>query len=198
MPDSTTTARLPRSFYERDTLIVARDLLGQRLVRVLPAGLLLTGLICETEAYRGADDRASHAFTRTPRSEVMYGPAGHAYVYFIYGMHFCLNVVTEPAGLPGAALLRGLIAEEGLAEMRARRPAAGRHLTDGPARLCQAFGVTLALNGADLTASDELFIAAGDAPSPADIVQTPRIGVRGDAETRGRPWRFLWRPAVMR
>ncbi|PKO22092.1 MAG: 3-methyladenine DNA glycosylase [Chloroflexi bacterium HGW-Chloroflexi-1] len=185
---------LPRSFFQRDTLAVARALLGQRLVRVFE-GERLSGLICEVEAYRGADDRASHAYRRTPRSAIMYGPPGHAYVYFIYGMYFCLNAVTEAAERPGAVLIRAILPQEGLPILCDRRPGIpDRHLTDGPGKLCQALGVTLALNGVDLTTSAELFIEAAE-PIPADeIVATPRVGVRGDEAARRRPWRFLWPP----
>jgi DNA-3-methyladenine glycosylase len=185
--------RLPSAFYARDTLTVARDLLGQRLVRVLD-GQRLSGLICEVEAYGGPDDEASHAYRRTPRSAIMYGPAGFAYIYFIYGMHYCLNAVTEAAGRPGATLIRGIIPEEGCAMMQARRGVTQiRRLADGPAKLCQALGVAAALNGVDLTESATLFIEAGEQVDEIEILATPRIGVRGDAETKGRLWRFVWR-----
>ena len=131
----------------RDTVVVARSLLGQRLVRVLN-GQRLSGLICETEAYGGADDPASHAYRRTPRSAIMFGPPGVAYVYFIYGMHHCLNAVTACDGHPGAVLIRGIFPAEGIETMRRQRPgAADQHLADGPGKLCQALGITLALNG---------------------------------------------------
>src|SRR5271157_4940399 len=98
--------RLMQPFFARDTVIVARALLGKRLVRVLD-GQRLSGLIAETEAYRGTNDQASHAYRLTPRSAIMYGPPGRAYVYVIYGRNYCLNMVTETAGLPGAVLIRG-------------------------------------------------------------------------------------------
>ncbi len=184
--------RLNRSFFERPTPIVARELLGQRLVRVL-AGQRLSGLIVETEAYGGPDDAASHAYRRTPRSDIMFGPAGHAYVYFIYGMYFCLNVVTETDGRPGAVLIRGLTPEEGLTIMRGRRAHAPDHsLADGPGKLCQALGIARSENGLDLTTSPELFIEAGVTVPEAQIATTPRIGVRGDAAALSRPWRFVW------
>lgn len=184
--------RLARAFYARAAATVARALLGQRLVRVLD-GRRLGGLICETEAYGGPDDAASHAFRRTPRSAIMYGPPGFAYVYFIYGMHHCLNAVTEPDGCPGAVLIRGILPQEGLELMRPRRPGiADRRLTDGPGKLCRALQITAALNGVDLTESAELFIESGDGANEHEIVATPRIGVRGDRETRGRLWRFVW------
>ena len=183
---------LPRAFYERDTVVVARALLGQRLVRVL-SGLHLSGLICETEAYGGADDPASHAYRRTPRSVIMFGPPGIAYVYFIYGMYHCLNAVTSCDCHPGAVLIRGIFPDETIEAMREYRPkVADQHLTDGPGKLCQALGVTLALNGVDLTDNSELFITTGELVAEREIITTPRVGVRGDEETRTRPWRFVW------
>ncbi len=191
---------LPPEFFARETLVVARDLLGQRLVRVL-AGQRLSGLIAETEAYLGPKDQASHAYRLTPRSAIMYGPPGRAYVYQIYGRNFCMNAVTEPQGVAGAVLLRALVPTEGLDVMRARRgppTTTGRErpgrLTDGPGKLCQALGIDRGLNGTDMTAPGELFIEAGVIVPDPEVVVTPRIGVRGDEETRNRPWRFLWRP----
>jgi DNA-3-methyladenine glycosylase len=185
-------APLPRAFYARDTVAVARGLLGQRLVRVLD-GVRLAGLICETEAYGGPDDIASHAFRRTPRSAIMYGSPGYAYVYFIYGMHHCLNVVTEGEGQPGAVLIRSIVPQEGIEALRVRRGGADdRHLANGPGKVCQALGITVALNGVDLTTSAELFIEPGVSVPDAEVAITPRVGVRGDAAARDRPWRFVW------
>lgn len=184
--------RLPYAFYERHAITVARALLGQRLVHVLD-GQRLSGIICETEAYTGPSDQASHAYRRTPRSEIMYGPAGFAYVYFVYGMHYCLNAVTGPAGEAGAVLIRAVMPEEGLDVMRMRRGVADRRLADGPGKLCQALGITAALNGTDLTANPELFIEAEEEVDDREVAVTPRVGVRGDAETRARLWRFVWR-----
>jgi DNA-3-methyladenine glycosylase len=189
-------ARLSREFYERDTVLVARALLGQRLVRIVD-GLRLSGRICETEAYGGPDDPSSHAYRRTPRSEIMFGAPGFAYVYLIYGTHHCINAVSEPPGSPGAVLIRALILDENLAEVRRRRglPAAGSHLrgvADGPGKLCQALDITLAENGADLTAGETLFIEQDEPVSEEWVRVTPRIGVRGDEEARTRLWRYLW------
>jgi DNA-3-methyladenine glycosylase len=189
--------RLSRPFYVRDSVTVARGLLGQRLVRVLD-GLRLGGLICETEAYGGTDDPASHAFRRTDRSAIMYGPPGFAYVYFIYGVHHCLNAVTEPDGVPGAVLIRALLPGENLAEMRRRRGLREsvsdrlRGIADGPGKLCQALGITLGENGLDLTDSDALFVEQGVVVPDDQVVVTPRIGVRGSPEALSRPWRFYW------
>ncbi len=183
---------LPRAFFDRETPAVARALLGQRLVRVRD-GQRLSGLIVETEAYGGPDDQASHAFRRTPRSAIMFGPAGHAYVYFIYGMYFCLNAVTEADGQPGAVLIRAIAPAEGLALMRGQRgEVPDRRLADGPGKLCRALAITRDQNGLDLTASAALFIEAGEVVADGQIVTTPRIGVRGDASARERPWRFVW------
>lgn len=189
--------RLTRDFYEQDTVLVARALLGQRLVRVVN-GFRLSGRICETEAYGGPDDPSSHAYRRTRRSEIMFGAPGYAYVYFIYGAHHCINAVTAPSGIPGAVLIRALIPDANLNEMRRRRglPASAadmrRGVADGPGKLCQALGITLRDNGADLTESDDLFIEAGGPVAEEAVRTTPRIGVRGDEEARNRAWRFLW------
>lgn len=174
---------LGRRFYERGPVEVARDLVGRLLVREV-GGARLVGRIVEAEAY-GRDDPASHAFQGpTRRNRSMFGEAGHAYVYVSHGIHHCLNVVT----LPGSAvLLRALEPRAGLAEMARRR---GRSdpglLCAGPGRLTQALGITLALDGHDLTAGRELWVADGE---PARrVVATPRVGVTRAA---GRRWRFV-------
>jgi DNA-3-methyladenine glycosylase len=187
--------RLSRDFFARDTLIVARDLLGRRLVRVLD-GARLAGRIVEVEAYVGEGDQASHArFGRTRRNAPMYGPPGHAYVYFVYGMHHCLNVVTGREGYPAAVLIRALEPLEGIEGMRARR--GGRpdtQLTSGPARLCQALDVDRQFDGADLCAPDALLFLEQGAAIPDDAVATgPRVGVRGDGVALTVPWRLYVR-----
>ena len=184
--------RLNRAFFARDTLTVARELLGQRLVRVLD-GKRTSGRIVEVEAYIGEDDQASHARPgRTRRNAPMYGPPGHAYVYFIYGMHHCLNVVTEREGYPAAVLVRALEPLEGVEAMRARRD--GRpddQLTSGPARLCQALDIDRRFDGADLCALDALLFLEEDAIIPDGAIATgPRVGVRGDEVAVTVPWRF--------
>jgi DNA-3-methyladenine glycosylase len=185
---------LPRAFFDRPTLVVARALLGQRLVRV-EKDRRLAGLICETEAYSGESDLGCHAKAgRTPRTQVMYGPPGHAYIYFTYGMHWMLNVVTEAEGRPAAVLLRGLWPVEGLEVMAARRPGQPRlRWTDGPGKLCRAMGLDRAQNGLDLCAPQaELFIETAP-PIPADSVTIgPRVGLNSVPEPwRSLPWRFV-------
>lgn len=190
--------RLRRSFYARDTLVVAGDLLGRRLVRILE-GERLSGRIVEVEAYIGEEDQASHARSgATERNSSMYGPPGHAYVYLIYGLHHCFNVVTEQAGTPAAILIRALEPVEGLAVMRTRRrDRAGRQLTGGPARLCDALGIDIRFDGVDLCSPDTcLFLERGD-PVPDDYVSTsPRINVRGDETARNVCWRFYVRDSA--
>jgi DNA-3-methyladenine glycosylase len=187
--------RLSRGYFSRDTLGVARDLLGQRLVRVLD-GVRVSGRIVEVEAYVGEGDQASHARCgRTARNAPMYGPPGHAYVYFIYGMHHCLNVVTEREGYPAAVLLRALEPLEGIEGMRVRRGGvADVQLTNGPARLCQALEIDRRFDGADLCAPGALLFLEEDEAVPDEAVASgPRIGVRGDEAARAAPWRFYVR-----
>lgn len=144
---------LPRSFYARPTEVVARELLGKVLVRRTRHGVV-SGRIVETEAYLGANDRAAHAWHGlTPRTRVLFGPPGRAYVYLIYGMYECLNIVAEPEGIAGCVLIRALEPLEGLEAMRRRRPGARRveDLANGPGKLTLALGITRRHNGADLT-----------------------------------------------
>jgi len=184
--------RLKRDFYRRDTLTVARELLGQRLVRIVD-GQRLSGLIVEVEAYIGEEDAACHAARgRTPRNEVMYGPPGHAYVYFIYGMHHCLNVVTEEEGFPAAVLIRAIEPLAGLEIMRHHRPGKpDGELTNGPAKLCQALAIDKSFNGVDLCTSEALFIEEGQRVTEEEIATSPRIGIKADARARSVPWRFF-------
>jgi len=188
---------LPRDFFIRDTLAVARELLGQRLVRLLDGGdKRLLGRIVEVEAYVGENDEACHASRGcTKRNAPMFGPPGHAYVYFIYGMYHCFNVVTEREGFPAAVLIRALEPLEGIELMRELR--GGRPdlpLTSGPARLCQALDIDRRLDGADLcTSGAPLFLERAAAVLDEDIVAGPRIGVRGDEAALTAPWRFYVR-----
>jgi DNA-3-methyladenine glycosylase len=183
--------RLDHSFYYQPTLQVAQGLLGQQLVRVV-GGQRLSGLIVETEAYIGETDKACHASRgRTLRTEVMYGPPGHAYVYFIYGMHHCFNVVTEQEGFPAAVLIRALEPLEGLELMRRHRP--GRpddQLTNGPGKLCAALAIDRTRNSVDLCTSQVFFIEEGQTIADEAIATSSRIGIRSDEVARSRLWRF--------
>jgi DNA-3-methyladenine glycosylase len=183
--------KLRRDFYRRSTLTVARELLGKRLVRVVD-GQRLSGLIVEVEAYVGEGDAACHAACgRTPRNEAMYGPPGHAYVYFIYGMHHCLNVVTEEEGFPAAVLIRALEPLEGLEIMRRHRLGKpDSELTNGPAKLCQALAIERGFNGMDLCTGEVLFIEEGRMVAEEEIGASPRIGIKADELARSVPWRF--------
>ncbi len=186
------TIKISRAFFERNTTLVAREILGKRLVRIVD-GERLSGIIVEVEAYIGQDDQASHARPgRTARNASMFGPPGHAYVYLIYGIHHCLNIVTEQEGYPAALLIRALEPKEGLKSMRARR--GGRTdlpLTSGPARLCQALAIDQSLDGADLCTPEANLFLEEDRTIPDEAIATgPRIGVRGDETAITVPWRF--------
>jgi DNA-3-methyladenine glycosylase len=189
---------LPRSFYQRPVRQVARDLLGRILVR-RPGGKgdadgrhprgrevpQLAGRIVEVEAYDGPRDLACHASKgRTARTDPMFGEAGHAYVYLIYGIHCCLNVVTGPVGYPAAVLIRALEPVEGFGG------AGGTGKASGPGRLCRAFRIDRGLNRADLCLPGSLFIEAGEPVGRGRIVRGPRIGVDYAGAWAARPWRF--------
>jgi DNA-3-methyladenine glycosylase len=191
---------LPLDFYARPALEVAPDLVGRVLIHNTTSAAL-SGMIVETEAYSGKEDPASHAFRgRTPRNSVMFGPAGHAYVYRSYGIHACLNVVTDCDGVPGAVLIRALEPLHGIDVMeRNRGGRAGVQLCNGPGKLCQALGIGLELNGADLL-TGPLCIKAGSAGTHY-IETSGRIGIsRGESlphrfyvagspyVSRGRPY----------
>lgn len=175
---------LDRRFYESDPASVARSLLGTLIAR-RENGQWLVARIVETEAYFGPGDPASHARTRTPRSEIMYGRAGFAYVYLNYGVHSLLNVVADKEEVPGAVLIRAVEPLQGIKRMRARRPVERTtDLTRGPGRLTEALGIDLTHNGTDLTGRD-LFISEGS--HEGEVVARPRIGLSGDS---GRLLRF--------
>lgn len=176
---------LPREFFARPTILVARELIGHLMVHETPRGVLV-GRIVEVEAYRGPRDPASHAYRRTPRSRMMWERPGTAYVYFTYGHHFCANVVTEPGGMAGAVLFRALEPLAGLEVMRANRKVTDdRLLCAGPGRLTQAMGIAREHNGADFT-RPPLYLARGRARRMA-VAAGPRIGI---AVARARLWRF--------
>jgi DNA-3-methyladenine glycosylase len=181
---------LPRSFYNRPTLTVARELIGARLVRFLN-GVKLVGLITETEAYISEKDLACHAKAGlTPRTAPMYGEPGHAYVYFTYGNHWMLNVVTEREGFPAAVLIRAIQPIEGVEVMMKRRE--GRD-TFGPGKLCQAMGIGKGENQADLTGTASgLWIEAGVKVPNSLVTKSPRVGLNNTPEPwLSKPWRFL-------
>jgi DNA-3-methyladenine glycosylase len=195
-PISSNERPLGRSFYLAPTLRVARTLLGKVLVHETAEGRV-AGCIVEVEAYRGPRDRAAHSAggRRTARNETMYGEPGHAYVYFIYGMHHCLNVVTQPAGIPEAVLIRALQPVDGIALMRARRGIADGpdwRLCRGPGALCQALGLTRAHDGIDLVTGPLRILDAPTIP-PASVGRARRIGVAYAGADALRPWRFLVR-----
>ena len=178
---------LERSFYERPTAEVARALLGKVLVHGPAAGIIV-----ETEAYPGRDDLASHSARGiTGRTRVIFGPPGHAYVYLIYGMYECLNLVTEPDGTPGCVLIRALEPVAGIELMRQRRPAAGKleDVARGPGRLTMAMAITRDYYGIDVTRGS-LVVREPASPRPLEIQATPRVGIRVCAE---RPLRFILR-----
>jgi DNA-3-methyladenine glycosylase len=179
---------LPRSFYDRDVVQVARELLGKRLIRAIGRDLA-AGRIVEVEAYLAHDDPANHAHRgKTRRNASMFGPPGHAYVYAIHA-RFCLNVVTEPAGVPSAVLIRAIEPLVGLGLMRRRRGSDEEiNLARGPARLCEALGIDRSLDGWDLTRGEQLWLA-GDpdaGPEYRDIVAATRIGVTAAKHLRLR------------
>jgi len=182
--------KLPRSFYERSTLDVARQLLGKYLVRRHPEGNTV-GRIVETEAYVGPEDKACHASKgRTARTEVMFGRAGHAYVYLVYGFHHMLNIVTEAVEFPAAVLIRAAEPIQGIPTMQSRRDIATlRDLASGPGKLCQAFAIDRTLNGHDLCGSVLYLEDRGEA-APR-VVTTPRIGVDYAGPWKRKLWRFV-------
>lgn len=187
--------KLSHEFYTRsDTLRIARELLGKRLV--VPSAIdggRVSGIIVETEAYMGPEDKGAHSYNnrRTPRTEVMFRAGGVAYVYFIYGMYYQFNVVTTREDVPHAVLVRAAEPEEGIEWMRARRP--GRkdtELASGPGKLCIAFGIDRTYNGADL-AGDRVWIEdSGYNVTLRAIASGPRIGINYAEEFVDKPWRF--------
>jgi len=174
-----------RDFYARPAIEVARDCLGKILVHGKSAGRIV-----ETEAYLGVDDRAAHAWRgMTDRTRVIFGPPGHAYIYFIYGMYECLNFVAEPEGQAGCVLIRAVEPLAGIEGMRRRRPSAKRieDLASGPGKLTRAMGITRKQNGADLTAGP-LHVRAPREDATFDVKATPRIGITHCADW---PLRFV-------
>jgi DNA-3-methyladenine glycosylase len=187
-------AKLPRDFYTRpNVLLVARDLLGRLLVVPAPDGRRISGIIVETEAYRGPEDRASHAYggRRTNRTQTMYAIGGTAYVYFVYGMYYQFNVVTNVEDVPHAVLIRALEPVENVDVMRRRRR--GRpdaSLTSGPGKLCLALGIDRSLDRADLLGT-RIWLEEGRGRIPRSAIAAgPRIGIDYAREWTDKPWRF--------
>jgi DNA-3-methyladenine glycosylase len=185
--------KLPREFYTRsNVLTVARDLLGKLLVVPGPDDQRVSGMIVEVEAYRGPEDRASHAYggRRTRRTETMYQQGGVAYVYFVYGMYYQFNVVSNIVDIPHAILVRALEPVEGIELMRERRHSHPDHnLTNGPGKLCLAMGIDRDLDKADLL-GDRVWLEEYRKIRPAHIARGPRIGIDYAEEWIDRPWRF--------
>ena len=185
---------LPESFYERPVLDVARDLLGMQLVRILD-GKRLSGTIVETEAYRGEEDLACHAHAgRTPRTAVMYGPPGRAYVYFTYGMHWMLNCVAGSEGYPSAVLLRAILPLEGREIISQRRAGQPEKLwCNGPGKLTQSLGITGSLNGSSLfDSASGLWIETGNPITDDRVTIGPQVGINNVPEPwLSMPWRYL-------
>lgn len=180
---------LSRSFYARDTVDVARDLIGKLLVRKI-GKKIISGIIIETEAYRYKDDQASHSFAgMTERNKAMFGQVGKAYVYFTYGMHYCVNAVAkDDSHDAGAVLLRALEPKDGLEFMiQQRKTGKISNLTSGPAKLTQALQITKKQYGADLTKASELFILEGIEIKKSDIIERPRVGIK---KATGHLWNF--------
>lgn len=186
--------RLERDFFSRPTLIVAEALLGARLVRI-DNGQRISGIIVETEAYCGETDLACHArIGRTPRTVVMYGPPGHAYVYFTYGIHWMLNVVTETEGFPAAILIRSIIPDEGIELIsRRRHPQPTKDWTNGPAKICQALNITGSFNDVDMCADQrKLFFEESNLIRNIIVKRGARVGMNKVPEPwYSIDWRFL-------
>ncbi len=186
--------RLARDFYTRDdTLTIARELLGKRLVVPAPTGERVSGRIVETEAYLGPLDRAAHSFggRRTPRTETMYAIGGTVYVFFVYGMHHQFNVVVGKEDIPHAILVRALEPEEGVELMRQRRPSKSeRELTNGPGKLCRALSIDRSFDKSDLVGERVWIEDAGTRVAPGDIASGPRVGIDYAGEYVSKPWRF--------
>lgn len=186
-----TPSYLPREFYAREPKVVARQLIGAHLIRFIDHHRLV-GRIVEAEAYRGAGDAASHAYRgETGRNIPMFGPPGHAYVYFIYGVHWMFNITAHTEASPGAVLIRALEPLEGLEMMRRHRGGKrDRLLTNGPAKLAQALAIDGDLNHVDLCAGSPLTLTRGEVRDDERIVAGPRVRVPGDEEAQERPWRY--------
>ena len=183
--------KLTKSFFEQPTLKVAENLLDKFLV-VQREGKRVAGKIVETEAYIGEDDLACHASKgRTNRSEILYRKAGTVYVYLVYGMYYCLNIVTERENFPSAVLIRAIEPIEGIDLMKKRRNTnISRNLASGPGKLCMAFGINKKLNGENVFGKDIWIEDRGEDESPKNIISAPRVGVDYAKHCKNLPWRF--------
>lgn len=185
--------KLPRDFYTRsNVLAVARELMGKLLVVPAQNGRRVSGIIVEAEAYRGPQDRAAHSYggRRTNRTEAMYGIGGTVYVFFVYGMYYQFNVVTNASEVPHAVLIRAVEPREGIEIMRQRRHGQPDHnLTNGPGKLCIALGIDRSLDKADLL-GNKVWLEEGENISRSKIVSGPRIGIEYAEEWIEKPWRF--------
>ncbi|MBD5798551.1 3-methyladenine DNA glycosylase [Bacillus pseudomycoides] len=196
--------KAPPSFYEGDTLEIAKNLLGHKLVHIVD-GIKRSGFIVEVEAYKGPDDKAAHSYggRRTERTEVMFGAPGHAYVYLIYGMYHCFNIITAPVDTPQGVLIRALEPVDGIEDIKMARygktdltKSQYKNLTNGPGKLCRALGITLEERGLSLQ-GDELYIElvpeAEQLSSQYEIVTGPRINIDYAEEAVHYPWRFYFK-----
>jgi DNA-3-methyladenine glycosylase len=185
-------SKLGRAFYSRKSTIVARELIGKKLVRHLDNGKSLSGIIVETEAYGGARDPASHAYVgKTKRNEVMFGKAGVAYVYFTYGFHYCLNFVTGADGTASAVLIRAVEPRQGIETMmKLRHKTKLSEIASGPGKICQAFSIDSHLNGVDVTRKDSPIQVLNAAARRFHVSSSPRIGIN---VAKNRMWRYYAR-----
>ena len=192
--------KLERSFYERNTLIVARELLGCVLAHMTPEGVT-RGRIVETEAYMGPEDKGAHSYKNrhTPRMDPLYKTGGFAYIYQLHGYNYCINVVTQKEGIPQAVLIRAVEPVEGLELMAQRRKidisdsrkSKLKNLTNGPSKLCQAMNINTSLNGIDLCGNEVFIASQANLRSNEEIVAAPRIHIDYAEEYRDKLWRFL-------
>jgi DNA-3-methyladenine glycosylase len=180
--------RLSRNFFSRNSVIVAKELLGKILVRKIK-GKKISGMIVETEAYRGSKDEGSHAYKKiTPRNKIMFGPPGIAYVYFCYGNHYLLNIVTEKNGSPGSVLIRAIEPVDNISEMKKRRRTDDIYkLTNGPGKLTQAFDIGKNENGIDVIKSKTFFFIKPGNKHKFKIISTSRVGIKQGLDKK---WRF--------
>ena len=184
--------KLTREFYERDTLLVAKELLGKYLIHRTAEGTT-TGRIVEVEAYMGPEDAAAHSYKglNSRRTQVMFGPSGIVYIYLIYGMYYCFNIVTGTVGKPEAVLVRALEPVEGIELMKERRKTEKlENLCSGPGKLCMAMGITKENYGKDLS-GETLYVSQSGEVKEEDIVATPRINIDYAGEAKDYPWRFI-------